>query len=152
MSSLVYPHQAMLSMDDLIHANDRLRTLIYTIEKLSLVDDNSCIEAYSATSLARRIAPTSIPPTFVRFNGESGPIEPMPSLFQVPFPTLENFKMSLLNSNISANRLTSAARAPPITTKHLVESSQPDQPVKNTEQASREEISQIRDDEYADDF
>jgi hypothetical protein len=145
------PFQVMSSMDELIQANDRLRNLIYTVEKLAFVEDVSNIEPYAVTSLGRRLAPTSIPPALVRFNTESGPIEVMPSLFQVPFPTLENLKMSLLNSNISANRLTSAARAPSSSSKRNGSAhSQP--PTRVIDKPEIQGITPLQDDEYADDF
>jgi hypothetical protein len=33
----------------------------------------------------------------MRFNGESGPLEPLPSRYHIPFPTLEDLRFSVLN-------------------------------------------------------
>ena len=105
-----------MSMEELIQANDRLRSLIYTLDNLSSHSvDSSAVEAFSVISLARKIAPSSIPPSFIRFNSESGPLEPIPNLYQVPFPTLENFKISLLKSKISVTRIMSSSK------KHISE-------------------------------
>ena len=75
--------------------------MIYESESLCALDsatssqDPPCIEA--AILLGRKIAPTTTSPTFIRFNSEVGPLEPMPSRFRVPFPTMEDFKFSVLN-------------------------------------------------------
>ena len=80
--------------------HEQLSQAIYELEALCSLDrelqlDGPSIEA--ALVLGRRIAPTTIPPLFVRFNTEVGPLEPMPSRFRVPFPTMEDFKFSVLN-------------------------------------------------------
>jgi hypothetical protein len=79
----------------------QLCQVIYELENLCALDsatssqDPPSIEA--AILLGRKIAPTTISPTFIRFNSEVGPLEPMPSRFRVPFPTMEDFKFSVLN-------------------------------------------------------
>jgi hypothetical protein len=85
--------------------HEQLSQAIYELEALCCLDrelqlDGPAIEA--ALVLGRRIAPTTIPPLFVRFNTEVGPLEPMPSRFRVPFPTMEDFKFSVLNFPASA--------------------------------------------------
>ena len=81
--------------------HQQLCEVIYELEALCGVDsatssqDPPSIE--SVILLGRKIAPTTISPTFIRFNSEVGPLEPMPSRFRVPFPTMEDFKFSVLN-------------------------------------------------------
>jgi hypothetical protein len=145
-----------VSMEELIEANDRLRSLIYTLDNLSIADELPGPEPFAVSSLGRRIASSSIPPTFIRFNTESGPLEPLPNQFQVPFPTMENFKGSLLNSKISANRLIAASRPQNTSITHQPYS-QPLKPPESSEgQLTRPIESKVNqsaeDDEYADDF
>lgn len=144
----------VLSMEELVGENDRLRDLIYTLDKLSQPDELlPGPEPFSVTSIGRRIAPSTIPPTFIRFNTESGPLEPLPQLFQVPFPTMENFKGSLLNSKLSANRLIAHAPRPSVVVKQ-----QPALPIHETlttpaPAANKTKSKELSDDEeYADDF
>jgi hypothetical protein len=148
-----------VSMEELIEANDRLRSLIYTLDNLSIADELPGPEPSAVTSLGRRIASSSIPPTFIRFNTESGPLEPLPNQFQVPFPTLENFKGSLLNSKISANRLIAASR--PQNRSTSITHQPYSQPLKPPESFQEDQHTRpieceiklsAEDDEYADDF
>ena len=156
MNQINHPRMPALSMEELIEANGRLRSLIYTLDSLSHAHEvHSTCDSFSVTSLGRRIAPSSIPPTFLRFNSESGPLEPLPNLFQVPFPTLETLKGSLLNSKISASKL--ITKAPLSTTTHRTQ--QTVQRVDTTpnlpEPQSRDfqhNKSETEDEEYADDF
>ena len=68
---------------------------------------------------------------FVRFNAESGPLEAMPARFHVPFPTIEDFRFSILN----------------VATPHAFRSAPPPPPVKEVVMKL-----QTDQDDYADDF
>lgn len=52
-------------------------------------------------TLGRRLGNCTVPPLFVAFNTESGPLEAMPQRFRVPFPTADNFRASVLQRQIS---------------------------------------------------
>lgn len=88
-----------VSTSELSQARQQLNQVIYELEALCapshVSNDAPGIDA--ALILGRRIAPSTVPPLFLRFNGESGPMEPMPARFHVPFPTLEDFRYSVLN-------------------------------------------------------
>jgi hypothetical protein len=76
-----------------------LMQIIYQLDSLcapshTLYDPPS---VESVILLGRRLAPSSVPPLFMRFNGESGPLEPLPSRYHIPFPTLEDLRFSVLN-------------------------------------------------------
>ena len=90
------------SLSFIIEANQRLTEAIYKLENLCVIDD-SCNNSENHPSLdsviilGRKLSPSTIPPMFIKFNSESGPLEPMPSRFHVPFPTIEDMRFSILN-------------------------------------------------------
>ena len=97
----------MEKVDEVLRVQERLDQIIYELETLQTVNDNIICESPSLDSvilLARRLAPTSVPPTFLRFNTEVGPLEAMPNRFRVPFPTVEDFKFSILNHRVDLPR------------------------------------------------
>lgn len=86
--------------DEISEIHQRLDNTIYELEAICgldrIVSSNAPIMD-SVMVLGRRIATTSIAPLFTRFNTEVGPLEALPSRFRVPFPTMEDFKFSILN-------------------------------------------------------
>ena len=140
------------SVEELIHANQRLQNLIATMESISKHNDSSTsVETYSAIVLGRRIASTSIPPSFIRFNPDSGPLDPIPNQFQVPFPSVENLRMSYMNSKMSTNR----AVVPPHISKVVNVSHKSIEKTGETNLVSNKNESpksKPEEDEYAEDF
>lgn len=86
----------------LSEANESLTNIICELEAFVSLDKEYSSEesplVESTLILARRISSTTCPPFFLRFNTESGPLEPLPARFHVPFPSLEDLRHSLMNS------------------------------------------------------
>lgn len=87
------------STSELSQVRQQLNQVIYELDALCAHSHipNDAPGNAAALILGRRIAPSTVPPLFLRFDGESGPMEPMPARFHVPFPTLEDFRYSVLN-------------------------------------------------------
>lgn len=89
------------SLSVISEANEKLTNVISELEAILSLDIQLSCDAPSEESvltLSRRLTPSTIPPLFLRFNGESGPLEALPARFHVPFPTLEELRYSVLNS------------------------------------------------------
>jgi hypothetical protein len=83
----------------------QLTGLIQHLE--ALVDEQSdtspqCVD--NLVVLGRRLAPSTVPPVLLRFNAESGPMEPMPQRFRVPFPTVDDLRLSVLQKHVNVVR------------------------------------------------
>lgn len=89
--------EAVSTLSELARLHDTLNRQIAELESMNSHACTDPLPLGPALVLARRIAPASVPPTFLRFNSESGPLEAMPGRFRVPFPTMEEFRFSLLN-------------------------------------------------------
>ena len=93
----------MENIEEVLGVQERLDQIIYELETLQTVDQSITGDIPSLDAvvlLGRRIAATTIPPTFLRFNTEVGPLEAIPSRFRVPFPTVQDFKFSVLNHRV----------------------------------------------------
>jgi hypothetical protein len=79
--------------------HNELHQVIYELETLTCMEltTNECPSVSSLLLLGRRLAPSTIPPLFLRFNGDSGPLEALPGRMHVPFPTVEDLRFSILN-------------------------------------------------------
>lgn len=77
----------------------RLSSVITKLSALadqSQGEDSNRVTIESVSILGRRLSNVTFPPLFIAFNTESGPLEPMPQRYRVPFPTVENFRSSVL--------------------------------------------------------
>ena len=98
-----------MSLSELIDINDELTCALNVLENIVLQDNSETRNnpsVSSVVSLGRRLAFVSIPPTFVRFNTEAGPIESLPNRFHVPFPTLDDMRYSVLHSKAPIFKIT----------------------------------------------
>jgi hypothetical protein len=89
------------ALSELSESSAALTTVICELEALVQLDDQLAAEGVSVESaliLGRRITPSSVPPLFLRFNTECGPLEALPLRSHVPFPSLEELRFSLLNA------------------------------------------------------
>ena len=80
-----------------LELRERLEVQISKMERLNAQCVGAMPTVESVITLGRRIAPYTIPPPFIRFSTESGPLEPMPARYRVPFPTGEEMRASILH-------------------------------------------------------
>ena len=96
--------------------HESLDKSIYELETLCGLDSNVSSgppDFDSVMILGRRLAPVTLPPLFSRFNTEVGPLETLPARFRVPFPTMEEFKFSILNHRHENEVRAPAKQEPP---------------------------------------
>jgi hypothetical protein len=105
-----------MTLAEVATVHDKLDRVIFELEALTALDrsvSNASPEIDSVMILGRRIGPTTVSPTFVRFSSDVGPLEPLPQRFRVPFPTIDDFRLSVVNHSIhlpSATMLKSATQ------------------------------------------
>jgi hypothetical protein len=85
---------------EVVEIRQTLDRIIYELESICALDSTFASgppDLDSVMLLSRRLAPNTIAPLFSRFNPEVGPLEALPARYRLPFPTIEDFKFSILN-------------------------------------------------------
>jgi len=80
---------------ELLDCRDRLEVATRACRELLAEDCNKEVSLAELIALARKVTPSTRPPPGTIFN-EKGPVDALPIRFRLPYPTLDEMRMSLV--------------------------------------------------------
>ena len=119
---------------------ERLEACILACEEVLEEKTTLAVNFDEVIALARKIAPSMMPPQSLRYAPDQGPLEALPARFRLPFPSQDEMRLSSVF--LDANRPTFTATPTPTEQPKTVEEVRLPEPV----------MEQLEEDEFADDF
>jgi len=80
----------------ILDCRDRLAVAVRAAQEAIDQDSKVEVSLTRLIALARKVTPSTRPPPGLLFSVESGPAEALPIRFRLPYPTLDEMKMSMV--------------------------------------------------------
>ena len=127
---------------ELLECRDRLDVAIRRAKVTLASDTDVQVPLAELIALARKVTPSTRAPPGILFSAEQGPLEALPIRFRLPYPTLDEMKMSLVATEF--NKLTHSTESLP-----QAEEAPVPPPIS---QPTKMIIEDVESDDYEDDF
>ena len=100
----------MTRASDLLDVRDRLEVAVRAAREAVAHDTTVNVQLSELIAVARKVTPASRAPPGILFSVDQGPAEALPIRFRLPYPTLDEMKMSFVATE--GNKWTAATTTP----------------------------------------